>query len=367
MKEKQLLSWLMLSATPNIGGYKLTKLLYLDSAENIVGYSTARLQSIGFNSKQVHYIKHQARSDAELCLKWRDASCCNHIITLNCELYPSLLKEIASPPPVLFIKGDPKLLSRPQIAIVGSRNASIDGLNLAKRFSASLVEQKLIITSGLALGIDGYAHDGALSAKGKTIAVLGSGLDNIYPSRHKSLASRIIDSGALVSEFRPNAKPRAEHFPRRNRIISGLSCGVLVVEAALKSGSLITARYALEQNRDVFALPGTIQSPHSLGSNKLIQQGAKLVQNCEDILVEIESLLNWSIDKQLELFDQQDENEQLPFHQLLANVGVEATPVDILAQRTNIPVSKVMMQLLELELQGHVAAVTGGYIRMRRG
>ena len=367
MTEKELLSWLILSFTPYLGSKKLSKLMSIDSAENIVNFPASKLLALGLNQKQIHYIKERGLFEAESCLKWRDSDTSNQIITYNNQAYPLLLKEISAPPSVLFVKGNLQLLSIPQIAIVGSRNASIDGLKTAKQFAASLAKHQLAITSGLALGIDGYAHDGALASKGKTIAVLGSGLENVYPTKHKSLAKRIIEHGVLVSEFRPDAKPRSEHFPRRNRIISGLSLGVLVVEAALKSGSLITAKYAVEQNRDVFVIPGGIQNPNSIGSNQLIQQGAKLVQCSDDILVEIESLLSWSIEKQYGLFSQEEENEQLPFPQLLANVGIEATPVDILAQRTNIPVHEIMMQLLELELQGHVAAVTGGYIRMRRG
>jgi DNA processing protein len=271
-------------------------------------------------------------------------------------------------PPVLFVEGNAELLSDPQIAIVGSRNASIDGLRTAREFAADLAKKGLAITSGLALGVDGHAHDGALSVEGDTIAVLGSGLQHIYPARHRKLAQKIVQKGGtLVSEFRPSARPRSEHFPRRNRIISGLSLGVLVVEAAEKSGSLITARYANEQGREVFAIPGAIQSPSARGCNQLIKQGACLVQCSADILQEVDSLLTWSVNMQKDMFEQQGENEQLPFPELLANVGVEATPVDILAQRTNIPVHEIMMQLLELELQGHVAAVSGGYIRTRRG
>ncbi|MDF5431222.1 DNA-protecting protein DprA, partial [Vibrio parahaemolyticus] len=180
-----------------------------------------------------------------------------------------------------------------------------------------------------------------------TIAVLGSGLEHIYPARHRKLAQRIAENGALVSEFRPDAKPRAENFPRRNRIISGLALGVLVVEAAEKSGSLITARYAAEQGREVFALPCSISSVNGRGGNQLIKNGACLVSEPNDILREIQSLLDWSYQQQTrDLFSPLNTEEQLPFPELLANVGSEATPVDILANRTNIPVQEVMMQLL---------------------
>ncbi|TKF17027.1 DNA-protecting protein DprA [Vibrio genomosp. F6] len=366
MTEQELEAWLMLSFTPYLGEKRLSRLRCIDSLVNIVQYKPQNLQAIGFKTKQIEYLKHKALSDVEPCLKWAQQQN-HHIITPLDIHYPPLLKEIPSHPPVLFVKGNSSCLGDPQIAMVGSRNASLEGRQTAKSFAKEFSNQGLIVTSGLALGIDGYAHDGALEGSGETVAVLGSGLDNIYPARHRKLAERIIDKGALVSEFRPSAKPRPENFPRRNRIISGLSVGVLVVEAAEKSGSLITARYANEQGRDVFAMPGSIHNPNSRGGNSLIKAGACLVQSAQDVLSEIETLVNWSIDHQPSLFDMVEEEEELLFPLLLANVGIEVTPVDILAQRTHIPVHEVMMQLLELELSGHVVAVTGGYIRKRRG
>ncbi|WP_373949233.1 DNA-processing protein DprA [Vibrio pomeroyi] len=370
MNEQQLSAWLTLSFVPQLGGKRLSRLLSIDSPSNIVGYSSQQLQAFGLSSKQISYLREQAPREVEACLSWQAKQPNHHIITPNCPHYPKLLNEIASAPSVLFVKGHVEKLIEPQIAMVGSRNASLEGLQTAKSFAKEFVQNGLIVTSGLALGIDGYAHDGALDKGGETFAVLGSGLDSIYPARHRNLADRICENGALISEFRPSAKPRPEHFPRRNRIISGLSLGTLVVEAAEKSGSLITARYAMEQGREVFALPGSIHSPTSRGGNSLIKAGACLVQNAQDVLIEIKSLLNWSIDQQPSLFEptqNEGENEQLPFPLLLANVGLEATPVDILAQRTHIPVHEVMMQLLELELSGHVVAVSGGYIRKGRG
>ncbi|WP_375751965.1 DNA-processing protein DprA [Vibrio sp. HN007] len=366
--ENELIAWLTLSFTPGLGGKRLNRLLSFDSPQNLVTYSSERLFGLGLKSEQVQYIKSGSTKDVEVSLEWLGKETDNHIVTLQGNAYPQLLKEISAYPPLLFVKGNLELLQEPQVAIVGSRNASIDGLHSAKSFAKDLAGKGLTITSGLALGVDGYAHDGALSCDGDTIAVLGSGLYNIYPVRHRKLAGRIIEQGgAIVSEFRPNALPRPEHFPRRNRIISGLSLGVLVVEAAERSGSLITARYALEQGREVFALPGSINSPGARGCNLLIKEGACLVQSSSDILKELNGLLSWSLNQQKDLFEHEDDNEELPFPQLLANVGVEAIPVDILAERTNIPVQEVMMQLLELELQGHVAAVSGGYIRTRRG
>ncbi|MDN3615588.1 DNA-processing protein DprA [Vibrio gallaecicus] len=372
MNEQELSAWLTLSFIPQLGGKRLSRLLAFDSPLNIVQSSSQQLQAFGLSPKQVSYLFEKAPKEVDDCLAWLNKHSNHHIITSSCSLYPKQLANIASAPSVLFVKGQADKLIEPQIAMVGSRNATLEGLNTAKLFAQEFVKKGLIVTSGLALGIDGYAHDGALKAGGETFAVLGSGLESIYPARHRSLAERIVESGALISEFRPHAKPRPEHFPRRNRIISGLSLGTLVVEAAEKSGSLITARYALEQDREVFALPGSIHTPTSRGGNSLIKAGACLVQSAHDVLFELESLLHWSIEQQPSLFPTQEpsltvsQNEQLPFPQLLANVGIEATPVDILAQRTHIPVHEVMMQLLELELLGHVVAVSGGYIRKGR-
>ncbi|MGY3568361.1 DNA-processing protein DprA [Vibrio paucivorans] len=381
MCSQSLFAWLALSFTPKLGAKALARLMSIDSAPNLIKRDSPSLQAIGLTTEQIRYLHGEAQRQAELSLTWAEQD--NHTILTSFDpIYPPLLKEIASAPPVLFVKGEASCLSEPQLAMIGSRNASLQGLQIAKEYASAFTKHGLVVTSGLALGVDGHAHDGALRAGGKTIAVLGSGLEQIYPARHRKLASRVVESGALVSEFRPDTKPRPEHFPRRNRIISGLSVGVLVVEAAEKSGSLITARYAAEQGRDVFAIPGSIHSPTSRGGNLLIKNGACLVQSEQDVLDEIDTLVNWSIDNrassQPDLFNDKSEqprengkefnhNEELPFPQLLANVGIEATPVDILASRTNIPVHEVMMQLLELELSGHVVAVSGGYIRKGRG
>lgn len=227
MNEQQLSAWLTLSFVPQLGGKRLSRLLSIDSPSNIVGYSSQQLQAIGLSAKQISYLREQAPREVEACLAWQARQPNHHIITQNCSHYPKLLNETASAPSVLFVKGHVEKLIEPQIAMVGSRNASIEGLQTAKSFAKEFVQNGLIVTSGLALGIDGYAHDGALDKGGETFAVLGSGLDSIYPARHRNLADRICENGALISEFRPNAKPRPEHFPRRNRIISGLSLGNL--------------------------------------------------------------------------------------------------------------------------------------------
>lgn len=368
LTEKQLEAWLMLSSTPFIGAKKLATLQKVDSLENIVQYSSQQLTHIGLNPKQVTHIKTTANREAERCLSWLQASNNRHIVTTSCGEYPPQLKEISAHPPLIFVKGKLSLLSTPQVAIVGSRNATLDGLRTANEFASDLAKKGLTITSGLALGIDGYAHDGALKATGDTIAVLGSGLEHIYPVQHRKLADRVAEQGALVSEFFPDVIPKAKHFPRRNRIISGLSLGVMIVEATQKSGSLITAKYAAEQNREVFALPGSIHNTYARGSNELIKQGACLIQSSDDIFSELHSVLTSSINKQKKNFVDEEDKQQLPFAELLANVGVEqAVPVDILVQRTHIPVDSIMRQLIDLELQGYIEAVSGGYIRTRRG
>jgi len=369
MEQNELAAWLAFSFVPKLGGKKLSRLASVASLAHLIDYSERELAALGLVQDQIRYLRETAPQEVEECLSWQQANESHHILTPFCDGYPSLLKEIATAPPVLFVKGRITALSDPQMALVGSRNASPDGQRVAHQFAREFVQQGLVVTSGLALGIDGHAHDGALQAGGETIAVLGSGLESIYPARHKKLAQRVMESGALVSEFRPKAKPRPDNFPRRNRIISGLAVGVLVVEAAEKSGSLITARYAAEQGRDVFVIPGSIANPNCHGSNQLIRCGACLVQNSEQVLSEIGTLVDWSLRQkqpQPDLFSVQSD-QQLPFAELLANVGVEATPVDILASRTHIPVHEVMMQLLELELSGHVVAVSGGYIRKGKG
>lgn len=286
------------------------------------------------------------------------------ILTPEDSRYPGLLKTIADPPPVLFVRGDPDLLAQAQIAMVGSRNPSPGGLKTAAGFAAHLVQAGFTITSGLALGIDGASHQGALAAGGRTIAVLGSGLSRIYPACHQRLAADIVaQGGALISEFAPETPPLALHFPRRNRIISGLSLGVCVVEAGLRSGSLITAKLAAEQGREVFAVPGSIYNTLARGCHWLIQEGAKLVTEVKDILTEFQHIpATWCIISS---------NQPPPLEldsdcrQLLQWVGFEATGVDQLIQASGWPAAKITELLVMLELKGCVYTVPGGYCRDR--
>lgn len=366
MNHDDLVAWLTLAAVPYLGGHRIHQLLPHASPRQLCRMSAEELNAIGFKPRQIEALLRPNARRIERCLHWAEGEQ-QTIITLDAPDYPPLLKEIASAPPLLFVRGDPQWLHQPQVAVVGSRSASIDGRESAYAFSASLAAADYVVTSGLALGIDGQAHTGALSMGGATVAVLGSGLDKLYPARHRELAGQITEQGALVSEFWPDEAPRPQNFPRRNRVISGLSVGVLVIEAAEKSGSLITARYALEQGREVFALPGSIHVPGSRGCNALIKSGAKLVESPVDIFEEIGSLTECAKSKQLDMPLPQPENEELPFSSVLANVGNEATPVDVVAERCKQPVHEVMTQLLELELQGVVSTVPGGYIRTRRG
>jgi len=289
-------------------------------------------------------------------------------ITPDSPHYPERLKSLSNFPLMLFIAGDAELLNSRQLAIVGSRHCSHYGREWGSWFTQALALSGMTITSGLAIGIDGIAHRAALEVEGKTIAVLGSGLNAVYPQRHRALAQQIIaGGGALVSEFPLSVTARGPYFPRRNRIISGLSLGVLVVEATLRSGSLLTARLALEQNRDVFALPGALGNPGSEGTNWLIQQGAMLVAHPNNILEQIQSGLNWLPDlPDSANYSTSDSNPSLPFPDVLANVGDEVTPVDVVAERAGQPVPAIVAKLLELELAGWIAAVPGGYVRLRR-
>ncbi|MBX2859241.1 MAG: DNA-processing protein DprA [Cellvibrionaceae bacterium] len=298
-----------------------------------------------------------------------------HILDNSDTLYPELLRQIKRPPPLLFVAGDPLALSLPQIAVVGSRSPTPPGRKTAFEFSATLAASGFTVTSGLALGVDASAHQGALSVGGRTIAVLGSGIDQIYPYRNQSLAQEIITKGgALVSEFPLGTSALPANFPQRNRIISGLSCGTLVVEAALKSGSLITARYALQQSREVFAIPGSIHSPVSKGCHDLIKNGAKLVETARDVVEELSSMLelHWQqtslpLSEQVPLSSAAEpggsdinttENERL----ILDCLGYDPTSIDEVAQCSKLPVGEVMANLMTLELKGRVANSGNGYV-----
>ena len=288
---------------------------------------------------------------------WRWAERAHHfLITWGDSEYPALLKEIHDPPPVLYAMGDLSSFQQPTVAMVGSRKPSVTGSETAWRFAFELAMKNITIVSGLALGVDAQAHSGCLEAKGKTIAVMGTGIDCIYPRRHVGLAAKICENGLILSELPLQSPPIAGHFPRRNRIISGLSLSTLVVEAAIKSGSLITARLACEQNRDVLAIPSSIYNPQATGCHHLLQQGAKLVTCSDDVLEELGVI-----------HDQQEPNLVFTLARenknLVKCIGFEVTTIDQIIVRSGLSVEKVVCDIAELELQGIVRAVPGGYTR----
>lgn len=354
--------WLALKLTPYLGIATIERLSEHLSIKQLFEQSPAQLANLKLKPQTIEALLRPDYGKIDQLELWAEQPG-RHILCFEQNEYPALLRHIPSPPEVLFVKGDISVLNQPQLAMVGSRDLTISGRENAFNFARQLGQLGVTVTSGLAIGVDGQAHKGALAANGQTIAVLGTGLDQIYPKRHKALAEQIAAQGALVSEFLPTQGVRAEHFPKRNRIISGLSLATLVVEAALKSGSLITARFAMEQGRDVFAIPGSIHNPMSEGCHKLIKQGAKLVENVMDIIEEVgqfQQLLarqHIEIQQQLPHINEQED----PF---LACIGYEVTSVDCIAERANLSVADVLARLLDMELSGKIACVAGGYTRI---
>jgi len=295
----------------------------------------------------------------------------HHLVTFADPRYPASLRELARPPIALYVAGQPEVLNDPQLSIVGSRNPTPAGRDTAFAFAESLAECGLAITSGLAEGIDSAAHRGALAAQGITLAVLGNGIDSIYPRGNQRLSEEIRFRGALISEFPLGTPPRRENFPQRNRIIAGLSLGTLVVEAARRSGSLITARLAGDQNRELFAVPGSIHNPLSRGCHELIRQGAKLTETVADILSELNfsafferaRRVPGSPDSAAELAAGMDKEHKI----LLDALGFDPADLDMLVVRTGFKAEAVSSMMLILELEGHVQAAPGGrYSRVVR-
>ncbi len=361
-KAKELTAWLQLIRLPNVGPATLLPLLQQGlSAIEICQADQTTWRSWELKEEWRLNLPSPSSAAIEQDLLWLSQAD-HHLITWSDRRYPDLLRTIDYPPLGLWVNGNPDLLNPPQIAIVGSRNPTAQGRETAYEFARQLAQAGLTITSGLALGIDAASHQASYDQLGKTIAVLGTGPDRIYPSAHKSLANQILAyEGALISEFPTGVKALPENFPRRNRLISGLSQGTVVIEAALRSGSLITARLAAEQGRDVFAIPGSIHNPLARGCHFLIKQGAKLVETAQDILEELEPLLACAAAEtpvaspaiHLNL----DENCQL----LIKNLDFTPTPIDILIARTGFTAEVVSSMLLVLELQGLVESSANGY------
>lgn len=330
----------------------------------ILQCSATELKLQGWSEATIFYLLQQNWPEVEQDLLWANNDHC-HILSLEDPLYPPLLKEIPDPPPILYAKGDITLLFNPQIAIVGTRKPTPNGRQTAMNYAAALAKQGWTITSGLALGIDAASHTGCLAVQGKTIAVLGHGLNHIYPRSHAKLNQEILEQGLLISELSPNMPPLAGHFPRRNRIISGLSVATVVIEAALQSGSLITARLAAEQGREVFAIPGSIYNVQARGCHALIKNGAKLVETVEDILEELFPLLNSQLD--LTPFDVLSSKSQIKLDKNQANVlkyvSFEPTTIESIIAHSGITYDVILTALMQLELNGYIVATLAGYTR----
>lgn len=350
---------MILDAVPRLSKRILFSLLRRHCIGQLNTIPTIQLQQYKFNDKQIQALKNPDEQKIQNNLNWQDTQENKYIIAFDDPRYPPLLKEISNPPLLLYLQGDISLLCTPQIAIVGSRSCTHYGQQKAYQFAQQLSTAGFSITSGLAIGVDGFAHQGALDAEQKTLAVLGSGLNNIYPKRHLKLAKQISQEGLLISEFWPDAFPLSAHFPRRNRIISGLSLGVFVIEASIRSGSLITARYANEQNRDVFALPGSIDNPEACGCHKLIQQGGKLITKSQDIITEFQHLNLFNCPKH------HPSKVQLKTSSLLQHIDFNHTTLDQLLQRSGLDLLSLQKQLIELEIDGSITLTVHGYLKLK--
>jgi len=344
--------------------FKKISQLFGTDLPNIINNVSFLLEKLALTQEQQENFLATSYFHFEPILEWLDTPYPQKHLIAYCDSdYPILLKQINSPPIFLFIMGDCQLLHSPQIAMVGSREFSEYGAQWGRYFAGELAINGLTITSGLALGLDAICHRGALEVGGNTIAVLGSGLANIAPRSNLNLVNDILaQHGAIVSEFLPFEKARTEYFPRRNRIISGLSLGTFVVEASEKSGSLITARYALEQNRDVFALPGDIDNQNCGGTHYLIKQGAYLVTEPIDILEHYSRYLS-TINRQTK--DDEDINNCILYPEIFAVIHHQPIAVDTIAALVNLSIPELTSKLLDMEIAGLIMTVTGGYIRKR--
>lgn len=393
LKDEVLFAWWSLSSIQGIGSIALNKIReQLSSCQDLLEYSAQDLILLGLKAELAHQWaksnrleKLTSRSTHNLFLlsgwtkiqQWCQQPSCGVLLPSD-SYYPDSLAVLRDAPIFLFYAGDPQLLQEDSIAIVGSRNPTHYGREQAFSIAQQLITSDWHVISGLAIGIDGEAHKGAMHnstgiGRGKTIAVLGSGLAEIYPKRHKDLAEQIFSSGGLLlSEYLPDEKALTQNFPRRNRIVSGISRGTLVIEAAIKSGSLITARLAAEQGREVFALPGAVVNPLSRGCHQLIKEGANLIESAADILALLNSDLandmrEADLDNQKDLFSA----EVIPSSivgdtakQVYQALDVVPTAVDTLVNRTGLSVAEITQKLILMELKGQVSQVPGGYVRM---
>lgn len=356
----------LLHSCPGLAAGTLASLLQrFGSPEAVVVADSAALAAAGCPAATVRHLAAIADGSCTVDERSNEALAGVTLLWLGSQAYPAALAEIGDPPPVLYVRGRTELLATPQVAIVGSRNASRQGCENAWIFAGDLARAGITVTSGLALGIDAEAHRGALAADGDTVAVLGTGIDVAYPRRNTELFEAIAAAGAIVTEMPPGSPPRAGHFPRRNRIIAGLSLGCLVVEAAVRSGSLITARLGLEYGREVFAVPGSIHNPRSRGAHALIRAGAKLVETTADILEEITGPLTAYLPESPSADEPSDVSMTTEQRQVFEAVGFDVTGFDAIARRAGLPGDAVAAALIELELAGRVTVDGAGYVRAR--
>jgi len=349
----------MLARTPALTAPQLQQLLQAAAGDPGRALGMRALQSVELAGVTQQFLAAPDERAVDADLEWLSASGTRILLASDPD-YPPLLQQLQDAPAALYVQGSVAALAAPQLAMVGSRNPTPAGRATAREFAAWFVRAGLTITSGLAVGIDAASHEGALAGGGQTIAVYATGLDRVYPSEHAALAQRIRAHGALVSEFPPRTPPLRGYFPQRNRVIAGLSVGTLVVEAARYSGSLITARRALDAGREVFAIPGSIHSPLARGCHQLIKSGAKLVEEADDVLSE----LRFSVPKEAVTTRQPEPHTpralDKEYEMLLDALGFEPATVDVLVARTHLPGESVASMLLILELEGRVAALPGG-------
>jgi DNA processing protein len=359
MDREELAAWLRLQLTPGVGNDTARRLLAAFGLPTAVwehSFSAWQTVTSARTARAMQSPPETLPAALERLTAWLDDSPDHHIVTLADARYPAALLNTADPPLMLYLRGRAEVLAHPRmLAIVGSRNPTPQGETNARQFARSLGQAGLCVVSGLALGVDGAAHAGALDSGAPTIAVVGTGLDTVYPTRHAALAARIAANGLIVSEYPLGTPPLAAHFPQRNRIIAGLSQGTLVVEAAVRSGSLITARCAAEQGREVFAIPGSIHAPQSRGCHALIRQGAKLVESAQDILEDLQ-LVSPAGNAPSDTTEPPDDN-------LLHAIGHDPVSLDALQARTGLDTATLQARLLELELDGWVGRLPGGLLQ----
>lgn len=361
LDDEEFSAWFRLLEAPGVGRDVQRALLSaFGSPQAVLAAGPKRLSHMAGEpvSQAITSLSAEIEERLAAALAWRRGGASRHVLVLGDPHYPPLLLQTADPPLLLYVHGDPAALHLPGLAIVGSRSPTPQGADNARAFARHLSDAGLCVVSGLALGIDGAAHDGALAGRTPTVAVVGTGLDRVYPSRHRHLAHRIVERGAIVSEFAPGMPALPQNFPQRNRIIAGLTRGTLVVEAALQSGSLITARLAVEAGREVFAIPGSIHAPQARGCHALLKQGAKLVESAADILEE----LRWDSSAPVKTAPAADEPPRDP---LLAAMGHDPITLDMLGARTGWGAAELAARLLELELAGRVARLPGGLYQRR--